>query len=76
MLGFEETQKKLLESNATQRLQLATDLRERIEIVHTSEFSNFLKHLFPAFSALLKRVPPQFTDTVDNKFRFVNVRLI
>ncbi len=34
-------------------LQVAANLRERIEIVHTHEFSSFLKHLFPVFEELL-----------------------
>ncbi len=34
-------------------LQVASDLRERIEIVHTHEFGSFLKHFFPVFQELL-----------------------
>ncbi len=34
-------------------LQVASDLRERIEIVHTHELGSFLKHFLPVFQELL-----------------------
>ena len=39
-----------------------TEMRDSIEIVHTSESSNSLKHLIPAFYKLLSEGPPQFTE--------------
>ena len=47
--NFDSTSKKLLTAPLAESLQVAMDLRERIEIVHTSEYSNFLAKLFPAF---------------------------
>ena len=54
--------KKLISKDASieQVRKIVTDLRERIEIVHTQEYSNFLRHLFPAFKYILeKRIKPQ-----------------
>lgn len=40
--------------------QAVTDLRERIEIVHTGEFGTFLQNIFPPLKELmLSRLPPQ-----------------
>ena len=45
-----------------QRQQLVTEMRDSIEIVHTSEYGNFLKYLFPAFHKLLvDGKPPQWS---------------
>ena len=57
---------------------MATDLRERIEIVHTAEYGNFLRHLFPAFrELLLNRLPIQFNqETPENKFRHVVLEIL
>ena len=59
---FEKAQQKMIaQTTSTADLyKIITSLRERIEIVHTQEYSNFLKYLFPAFKAiLLSRVQPQ-----------------
>jgi|TARA_B100000780_G_scaffold266898_1_gene223507 transformation/transcription domain-associated protein len=51
-------------------LQLVTDIRERIEIVHSSEYRNFLQFYMPAFEHILTtRVPPQFHVNHLNKLR-------
>ena len=42
--------------------QLVTELRDSIEIVHTSEYANFLQHLFPAFHAMLADGRPCFAE--------------
>ena len=74
--GFESAAARLL-NDASQRLQIATDLRERIEIVNTREFGNFLKHLFPAFKVLIReRVQPQFVDNNGNKFRNIVLEIL
>ena len=62
------------------RRRTINDLRERIEIVHTSEYQNFLRYLFPAFLKVLRtqsghstgihgNPPVQFIDNDENKFR-------
>ena len=52
-----------------QRQQLVTEMRDSIEIVHTSEYGNFLKHLFPAFHKLLSEGRPQFSEGPEQKIR-------
>ena len=53
--NFEAHALKLVSPDITlqQRQTLVTEMRDSIEIVHTSEYGNFLKHLFPAFYKLL-----------------------
>ncbi|KAL3903757.1 MAG: hypothetical protein SGPRY_011547 [Prymnesium sp.] len=61
--NFEAHAGKLLsEIPVQQRQLLVTEMRDSIEIVHTNEYSNFLKHLFPAFYKLLHDGKPQFTE--------------
>lgn len=62
---------KVLLLNTKSRLQAITDLRERIEIVHTSEFSNFLTILFPTFKKLLL-----YESNNDPKFRNVLLEVL
>ena len=38
--------------------ELAGEVRDSIEIVHTQEYASFLQHYFPAFSKLLSRSAP------------------
>ena len=52
-----------------QRQTLVTEMRDSIEIVHTSEYGNFLRHLFPAFCKLLREGRPQFTEGPEQKIR-------
>lgn len=62
--NFESHARKLLspELSLAQKQQLVTEMRDSIEIVHTSEYGNFLRHLFPAFYRLLSEGQPQFTE--------------
>ena len=61
--NFEGHAAKLLSNlPVQQKLQLVTEMRDSIEIVHTSEYGNFLKCLFPAFCKLLSEGQPQFTE--------------
>ena len=62
--NFEAHALKLVSPDITlqQRQTLVTEMRDSIEIVHTSEYGNFLKHLFPAFYKLLSEGKPQFTE--------------
>lgn len=41
------------------RYKEISDLRERIEIVHTAHYQSFLTHLFPSLEGLLTRPAPQ-----------------
>jgi len=62
--NFEGHARKLVspELSLAQKQQLVTEMRDSIEIVHTSEYGNFLRHLFPAFYHLLSEGQPQFTE--------------
>ena len=46
-------------TNTRRKLELVTQFRESIEIAHTSEYENFLKCLFSAFSNALRKGAPQ-----------------
>ena len=56
-------------ADVQQRQLLVTETRDSIEIVHTSEYVNFLRHLFPAFCKLLAEGRPQFTEGPEHKIR-------
>lgn len=59
------------------RLLLATEVRDSIEIVHTSEYLNFLKSYFSVFSQLLTQsTKPQVTDTYEHKLRNVVIEIL
>lgn len=59
------------------RLLLATEVRDSIEIVHTSEYLNFLKSYFRVFSTLLTQITkPQTTDNVEHKLRNVVIEIL
>lgn len=62
--NFESHARRLVspETSVAQKQQLVTEMRDSIEIVHTSEYGNFLRHLFPAFYRLLSEGQPQFTE--------------
>lgn len=72
---YSRSDKSLTANNATctigtgEKLQLATELRDSIEIVHTSEYLNFLKAFFPAFRRVLAGTKPQFKDCDEHKLR-------
>ncbi|KAE8707127.1 hypothetical protein F3Y22_tig00110387pilonHSYRG00919 [Hibiscus syriacus] len=59
------------------RLQMAMEVRDSLEIAHTSEYLNFLKHYFRAFSVILLQITkPQFTDNPEHKVRNVVVEIL
>jgi transformation/transcription domain-associated protein len=58
-------------------LDLVKEVRERIEIVHSSEYRNFLECYFPAFEALLAvNVTPQFEQGHLNRVRFIVLEIL
>lgn len=61
---------------AQQKLQLATEIRDNIEIVHTSEYVNFLTHLFPVFYNILRQGQPQFNDGTEQKLRNIILEIL
>lgn len=64
-----DSAKRSIPVGTTEKLQLATELRDSIEIVHTSEYLNFLKAFFPAFRRVLAGTKPQFKDGDEHKLR-------
>lgn len=50
------------ETDVEERLKLATEIRDNIEIVHTPEYANFLKYLFPVFYNILRQGQAQVGD--------------
>ena len=59
------------------RHQLAIEVRDTIEIVHTSEYLNFLKSYFRVFSTLLtQHTKPQTTDSIEHKLRNVIIEIL
>ena len=59
------------------RHQLAIEVRDTLEIVHTSEYPNFLKSYFRVFSALLtQHTKPQTTDSIEHKLRNVIIEIL
>ncbi|KAL2624095.1 hypothetical protein R1flu_008340 [Riccia fluitans] len=77
--NFDQHARKFLdpELSMQNRLLLATEVRDSIEIVHTSEYLNFLKSYFRVFSQLLTQsTKPQVTDTYEHKLRNVVVEIL
>ncbi|KAH9249487.1 hypothetical protein BASA81_012849 [Batrachochytrium salamandrivorans] len=67
-------------STATERakmLEEISDLRERIEVVHSSMYNSFLEHLFPAFEQVnLVVVSSCVLDDVNNKIRLKMLEIL
>ena len=58
-------------------LKTVIDIRERIEIVHSSEYRNFLQCYMPSFEHILvTRVQPQFVSNDSNKIRLVVLEIM
>jgi hypothetical protein len=54
----------------TEVSKLIGEVRDRLEIVHTSEFANFMHHLFPILRDLIViKTSPQFEDNAENRVR-------
>ena len=59
-----------------ERLALAVEIRDGIEIVHSNEYINFLKHFFPAFTELLASTPPGSEDGPSHRLRNVVLEVL
>ncbi|KAL6045043.1 putative transformation/transcription domain-associated protein [Balamuthia mandrillaris] len=55
--------------DAATQLQIVTEIRDNVEIVHTGEYPNFLKYLFPIFYNLLRQGQPELGDGPEQKTR-------
>ncbi|PNH02856.1 putative transcription-associated protein 1 [Tetrabaena socialis] len=52
-----------------ERVKVAAELKEGIEIVLTPEYTSFLSTFFKPFCDILRTVPPQPSDTPEHKLR-------
>lgn len=77
--NFDQHARKFLEPELPMqnRYQLATEVRDSLEIVHTSEYLNFLKSYFRVFSSILmQHTKPQGTDSAEHKLRNVIIEIL
>ncbi|KAK9062066.1 hypothetical protein SSX86_019251 [Deinandra increscens subsp. villosa] len=59
------------------RLQMAMEVRDSLEITHTGEYLNFLKCYFRPFSGILCNITkPQFTDNPEHKLRNIIIEIL
>ncbi|CAN0043606.1 unnamed protein product, partial [Choristocarpus tenellus] len=76
-MDFDDTRERLLSPDLDKALQVASEIRERMDIVHSQEFSNFVDNLLRCFIELLQnRLPPQIVDNKKNKFRHVILEIL
>ncbi|XP_048334555.2 uncharacterized protein LOC107424364 isoform X2 [Ziziphus jujuba] len=77
--NFEQHSRHLVEPDLPipNRLQMAMEVRDSLEIAHTAEYLNFLKCYFRAFSMILLQITkPQFTDNPEHKLRNIVVEIL
>jgi transformation/transcription domain-associated protein len=77
-MDWEPVRKRLLGSDLKDALAAATELREGIEIVHTTEFPLMLSALLPAFSSILahKTNPSPDMNSLEHKLRNLVLEII
>ena len=63
-------------ADTEKRLRTATEIRDSIEIVHTSEYANFLKAFFPVFNKILQHGSAKFEDCPEQKLRNVLLEIL
>ncbi|XP_078446328.1 phosphatidylinositol 3- and 4-kinase family protein with FAT domain-containing protein isoform X2 [Wolffia australiana] len=79
ILNYEQHAHRLMEPDLPLqgRLQLAMEVRDSLEIAHTSEYLNFLRCYFRAFSMILTQMTkPQTTENLEHKLRNVVVDIL
>ncbi|XP_076887806.1 uncharacterized protein LOC143538050 [Bidens hawaiensis] len=77
--NFEQQSRLLMEPDLPiqNRLQMAMEVRDSLEITHTGEYLNFLKCYFRPFSVILYQITkPQFTDNPEHKLRNVIIEIL
>lgn len=77
-MNWEPVRKRLLSSDLNDALKAARELRDNIEIVHTTEFPLMLSALLPAFSSVLahRTRPSPDTSSVEHKLRHLILDII
>ncbi|EHA8588761.1 hypothetical protein COCNU_scaffold006566G000100 [Cocos nucifera] len=79
ILNYEQHAQRLVEPElpVQVRLQMVMEVRDSLEIAHTSEYLNFLKCYFRAFSVILAQLTtPQLTENAEHKLRNVVVEIL
>ncbi|XP_042425801.1 transformation/transcription domain-associated protein-like [Zingiber officinale] len=79
ILNYEQHAQRLIEPDLPLqvRLQMVMEVRDSLEIAHTSEYLNFLRCYFRAFSVILTQLTsPQTTESVEHKLRYVVVEIL
>ncbi|RRT53488.1 hypothetical protein B296_00049840, partial [Ensete ventricosum] len=81
ILNYEQHAQRLIEPDlrtpVQARLQMVMEVRDSLEIAHTSEYLNFLKCYFRAFSVILTQLTsPQTTESAEHKLRNVVVEIL
>ncbi|XP_077231461.1 uncharacterized protein LOC143864410 isoform X2 [Tasmannia lanceolata] len=77
--NFEQHARRLVEPDIAiqTRLQMAMEVRDSLEIAHTSEYLNFLKCYFRAFQIILTQITkPQLSDNQEHKLRNIIVEIL
>ena len=77
-MNWEPVRKRLLGADLDDALLAATELREGIEIVHTTEFPLMLSALLPAFSSILahRTRPSADTRSIEHRLRNAVLEII
>ena len=70
-MDWEPTKEKLMGGDLSVAIQAATELRDRIEIVHTTGYPSMLAALLPAFATLLSKSirPNSDTSSLEQQLR-------
>ena len=67
-----QAQRLLNAASTSEQIEIATNVRDGIEVVHTSEYVHFLKSYFPIFKEILtKKTEPTLVDDEENALRHV-----
>jgi transformation/transcription domain-associated protein len=74
-MNWEPVRSRLLGTDLDDALAAATELREGIEIVHTTEFPLMLSALLPAFSTILTNKTKPNPDTLSTQHKLRNTIL-
>ena len=59
-----------------EKIKMLGEIREKLDIIHTSEYSQFLKFMFPIFYNNLRQLPPHFGDSQEQKIRSMSLEII
>ena len=77
LLNYPELVQILTHGSTHDITKTVIDLRERIEVLHTSEYNEFLQRLYPVLHSIItQRTKPQFVENEENKCRHAVLDLL